>query len=237
MAITQILRIQNKVRAPEVMAGGANRFMNSFKANSARESRTLPGPRGVSERSRGKDRLVRSTRRAISHGILSGELARTIQRWAVLWHVTGLRDRVRIHFNARLRTTIARWVVASSRLEISSRFFDARRDQRQILCHELAHAAAVLKFGRAIRPHGPEWRHFVRVAGFQPMTHLVSHRAGRPTSKLAGVLPIYEHRCVVCQAVRYARKRITNWRCVECVGAGLDGALKISIAPHAGVTR
>jgi ribosomal protein L37AE/L43A len=69
------------------------------------------------------------------------------------------------------------------------------------------------------------------------MTHLVSHRAGRPTSKLVGVLPVYEHRCVVCQAVRYARKRVRNWRCVECFGAGLDGALKISIAPDAGVTR
>jgi len=237
MAITQILRTQNKVRAPEIMAGGAKRFMNSFKANSARESRALPGPCGVSERSRGKDRLVRSTRRAISHGILSGELARTIQRWAELWRVAGLRECITVHFNAHLRTTIARWVIASSRLEIGSRFFDARRDQRQILCHELAHAAAVTKFGRAVRPHGPEWRHFVRVAGFQPMTHVVSHRAGRPTSKVAGVLPIYEHRCVVCQVVRYARKRVTNWRCVECVDTGLDGALKIRIVSDAGVTR
>ena len=237
MAITQILRTQNKVRAPEVMAGGTKRFMNSFKAISLRESQAFPGPCGVSERSRGEDRLVRSTRRAISHGILSGELARTIQRWAVLWHVAGLRDRVRIHFNARLRTTIARWVIASNRLEVSSRFFDACRDQRQILCHELAHAAAVMKFGRAVRPHGPEWCHFVRVAGFRPMTYLVSQRAGRPMSKVAGVLPIYEHRCVVCQSVRYARKRITNWRCVECVGTGLEGALKIRIVPDAGVTR
>jgi predicted SprT family Zn-dependent metalloprotease len=225
------------VRAPEVVAGGAKRFMNSLKETSVRESRQLPGPCGISERSRGKDRLVRSTRRAISHGILSGELVRTIQGWAVLWDVAGLRDRVRIHFNARLRTTIARWVIASSRLEIGSRFFDARRDQRQILCHELAHAAAVMKFGRAARPHGPEWRHFVHVAGFQPKAHLVSHRAGRPTSKLAGVLPIFEHRCVVCQAVGYARKRVTKWQCVECVGAGLDGALTITIAPDAGATR
>jgi predicted SprT family Zn-dependent metalloprotease len=219
------------------MTGGAKRFMNSFKANSARESRALPGPCAASERSRGKDRLIRSTSRAISHGILSGELARTIQRWAELWRVAGLQECITVHFNARLRTTIARWVIASSRLEVSSRFFDARRDQRQILCHELAHAAAVMKFGHAVRPHGPEWRDFVRVAGFQPMIHLVSHRAGHPTSKVAGVQPIYEHRCVVCQAIRYARKRVTNWRCVECVGTGLDGALKIRIVPDAWVTR
>jgi predicted SprT family Zn-dependent metalloprotease len=237
MAITQIVRTQNKVRAPEGMAGGAKRSMNSFKAISVRESRALPGPCGVSKRSRRKERLVRSTKRAISHGVLCGELARTIQRWAVLWHVAGLRDRVRIHFNPRLRTTIARWVIASSRLEIGSRFFDARRDQRQILCHELAHAATVMKFGRAVRPHGPEWSHFVRLAGFQAMTHLVSHRAGRTMSNVAGVEPIYEHRCVVCQAVRYARKRVTSWRCVECVGTGLDGVLNIRIVPESGVTR
>lgn len=237
MAITQILRTQNKVRAPEVIADRATGLMSSFKVSSVRELTASPGPRPARERSRGKDRLVRSTRRAISHGILSGELARTIQRWANLWRVAGLRECITVHFNTRLRTTIARWVIGSSRLEVSSRFFDARRDQRQILCHELAHAAAVMKFGHAVRPHGPEWRHFVRVAGFQPMTHLVSHWAGRPTSKLVAVLPIYEHRCVVCQAVRYASKRVTNWRCVECVGAGLDGALKISIAPDAGVIR
>jgi predicted SprT family Zn-dependent metalloprotease len=235
--MTQILRTQNKVHASEVIADRATGLMSSFKVTSMREPRASPRPRDASERSRRKDRLVRSTRRAISHGILSGELARTIQRWAELWRVAGLRECITVHFNARLRTTIARWVIASSRLEVSSRFFDARRDQRQILCHELAHAAAVMKFGRAVRPHGPEWRDFVLVAGFQPMIHLVSHRAGHPTSKVAGVQPIYEHRCVVCQAVRYARKRVTNWRCVECVGTGLDGALKIRIVPDAGVTR
>jgi predicted SprT family Zn-dependent metalloprotease len=237
MAITQLLKTQNKVHAPEVMASGDTRFMDSHKMISVRESRALPWLSGAGERSRGKDRLVRSTRRAISHGVLSGELARTIQSWAELWRVVALRDHVTVNFNARLRITIARWVIASSRLEISSRFFDRRRDQRQILCHELAHAAAVMKYGRAVRPHGPEWCHFVRAAGFEPVTHLVSRRAGRAISKAGRVLPVYEHRCVVCQAVRYARKPVTNWRCIECVGAGLDGALEIRIAPHARVIR
>jgi predicted SprT family Zn-dependent metalloprotease len=237
MAITQVLRTQNKVHATEVIADGATHFMESFKAISVRESRALAGPNGASKRSRGKDVLVQSTRRAISHGVLSGELARTIERWAELWRVVGLRDRVTVHFNARLRTTIARWVIESNRLEISSRFFELRRDQRQILCHEFAHAAAVMKYGRAVRPHGPEWCHFVRVAGFEPVTHLVFRQAGRATSKAARPLPVYEHRCVVCQAIRYARKPVTNWRCVECVGAGLDGALDIRTVPHARVTR
>jgi predicted SprT family Zn-dependent metalloprotease len=225
------------VHAPEVVADGTTRFMKSIKAISARESRELPGPSGATKRSRENNVLVRSTRRAMSHGVLSGEIARTIQRWAKIWRVAGLRDRVTVQFNARLRTTIARWVIQSSRLEISSKFFGPGRDQRQILCHELAHAAAVMKYGRAVRPHGPEWCHFVRIAGFEPVTHLVSRQAGRATSKAARALPIYEHRCVVCQAVRYARKPVANWRCVECVGAGLGGALEIRIAPRARVTR
>src|SRR5271154_5132664 len=105
MALTQFLRTQNKVHAPEVVADGARPFVESFKAISAREPRALPGSSGATKRSRENDVLVRSTRRAMFHGVLSGELARTIQRWAKVWRVAGLRDRVTVHFNARLRTT------------------------------------------------------------------------------------------------------------------------------------
>jgi hypothetical protein len=40
----------------------------------------------------------------------------------------------------------------------------------------------------------------------------------------------FEHRCPVCQSVRLARRRMTAWRCAECVEAGLNGV--IDIRPH-----
>jgi hypothetical protein len=132
-------------------------------------SRPLPTIRrdSLRGRGRGEDRFTRSIRRAISSGIVSGELARAFHGWAALWKLPQLQNRVTLHLNPRLRTTIARWVIDSSGLEVSTRFF-ALRDQRQILCHELAHAAAVMKYGRAVRSHGPEWCRLIRMAGFEP---------------------------------------------------------------------
>src|SRR5256885_16480347 len=98
--------------------------------------------------------LVRS---AIDCRVISGQLARTLQHWAKLWRVPDLPDHIIFRHNARLRTTIARWVIESNCLEVSTRFFELRRDHREILCHELAHAAALKTHGRAIRPHGSEW--------------------------------------------------------------------------------
>ena len=173
--------------------------------------------------------LVRS---AIDCRVISGQLARTLQHWAKLWRVPDLPDHIIFRHNARLRTTIARWVIESNCLEVSTRFFELRRDHREILCHELAHAAALKTHGRAIRPHGSEWRELVRDAGYEPRTRRVSKRGSH--APLRGISPqsLYEHRCPVCHAVRYGKKPVTKWRCVECVGAGLSGNLTIKVVPH-----
>ncbi len=202
-----------------------------------RKSLRLHGSVSGNTRDPGSGRLVRSIRQAISSGIISGELARTFQGWARTWNVPELSENVTIRFNARLRTTIARWVIESNRLEVGSRFFALRGDQPQILCHEFAHAAAVLKHGRSVRPHGPEWRWFVRLVGFEPLTSRVSRRSVRAGPKPIRTRVLYEHRCIVCQAVRYAKKPVKSWRCVECIGAGLGGDLKIEVTAHIGATR
>jgi predicted SprT family Zn-dependent metalloprotease len=179
---------------------------------------------------KGKDsHLLASVRDAIATGSASGALARIVRRWSAQWEVPDLTETVSFHFNGRLRTTIARWVVGPRRLELSAQFFRSGIHCQAILCHELAHAAAVLKYGRKIRGHGREWRGLVLAAGFKPS-------AFRPAARPRGLVPdrprsrtiMYEHRCPVCHAVRYGRKPVKAWRCIECVGAGLAGHLYIS---------
>ena len=98
----------------------------------------------------------------------------------------------------------------------------------EVLCHELAHVAAYELHGRRCRPHGPEWAALMRAAGFEPcararLTHDVSALVVAPRRGSQ-----YEHRCPVCQAVRFARRPVRQWRCVACLTAGLDGRLLIS---------
>ena len=38
----------------------------------------------------------------------------------------------------------------------------------------------------------------------------------------------YEHRYPVCHAARFARRRMSHWRCRECVTYGLPGVLEVS---------
>ena len=206
--------------------------MQSNTQISKNVSRPLPKIRlgGLRGRGRREDRFTRSIRRAISSGIVSGELALAFHGWAALWKLPQLQNRVTLHLNPRLRTTIARWVIDSSGVEVSTRFF-ALRDQRQILCHELAHAAAVMKYGRAVRSHGPEWCRLIRMAGFEPHARRAPDRPRGTVARRALTPSSYEHRCTVCQAIRYAKRPVKNWRCAECVGAGLSGKLTITSVP------
>lgn len=210
--------------------------MQSNTEISKNASQPLPKTRRGGLRGRGEGRFASSIRRAISSGTVSGELARTFHGLAVLWKLPQLRNRVTLRLNPRLRTTIARWVIDSSGLEVSTRFF-ALRDQRQILCHELAHAAAVMKYGRAVRPHGPEWCGLIRMAGFEPQTRRSTDRPRGTVPRRGPTTTSYEHRCAVCQAIRYAKRPVKNWRCAECVGAGLGGKLTITSVPGPGAAR
>lgn len=148
--------------------------------------------------------------------------------WARLWQVRGLLRKVSLRRNSRLKSTVARWVQKAQCVELGPRFFALRSRQAEILCHELAHAAVVLKYGPGVSPHGPEWRALVEVAGFTSVARIKSRRRGRRQTPRAASPIAYEHRCPVCHAVRYAKRTMIGWRCVECVGIGLAGQLQIS---------
>jgi predicted SprT family Zn-dependent metalloprotease len=95
------------------------------------------------------------------------------------------------------------------------------------LCHELAHAAALQIHGGGISPHGPEWHALIKTAGYSPSSVLKTSRSNLALRKNKNSR-WYEHRCLVCHAVRFARKRMRQWRCEECSQLGLPGLLIIS---------
>jgi predicted SprT family Zn-dependent metalloprotease len=172
--------------------------------------------------------LVAAVRRAVASGVLSGDLARTLRRWATVWRVPQLPDSLSFRHNTRLRTTIARWVIDANCLELSTGFFELRQDQLEILCHELAHAAVMHIHGKTVKPHGPEWRELVCRAGYKPRARRLADKSSTvPTSRTSS-RSVYEHRCSVCQALRYGMVPVRKWRCAECVSLGLPGHLTIA---------
>lgn len=177
--------------------------------------------------------LMASVRQAVTNGVPTGALARTIRRWSSKWGVSDLTNTLSFRLNGRLRRTLARWVIRDECVELSPRFFGSVAEARAILCHELAHAAAVKKYGHQIRAHGREWSGLVLAAGFEPRAYNLK---GRVPAVIHAVRrgQSYEHRCPVCHAVRYARKPVRAWRCAECVQLGLAGYLSVTHAVSGG---
>lgn len=152
-----------------------------------------------------------------------GRAARLTDRLGELWGV-GLAG-VAIVRNPRLRTTQARYLPATKRLEVSTAAARARHPER-VLVHELAHAAAVELYGRRVKPHGKEWAALVAVAEQAGFSTAMPSRAPlkgarKPTTAR------YAHTCAVCHFRRLAKRRVTTWRCPDCRANGLDGALTI----------
>ena len=215
------------LRQPSVHRNGA-----APQPRIAPSKRYVHGRQGGGQAPRRDELLLTAILNAADSGVASGQLARMITRWAKLWRLPELRERLTFRKNPRLRTTVARWVIQSNCIEVSARFFELRFGHDEILCHELAHAAAVWTYGRAVRSHGAEWRALVSEAGYEPKARRASDgKAGGPQRDNRARLA-YEHRCSVCHAVRYARKPVRSWRCVECVGAGLPGHLTIWVVPR-----
>lgn len=154
---------------------------------------------------------------------------------ARVWRLPALRDAVSIVTSSRMRTSLG--------------LFDARRRQvrladlvaqapvtlyREVVLHELAHAAVHLVHGRrGVRPHGREWRGFMEAVGLRPRVRL-------PRSEVQDLIPAsvrrprarWRHRCPVCQVSRLAGRPVREWRCAQCVAAGLPGRLSITrVAP------
>ena len=158
---------------------------------------------------------------------ITAQLQREAATLARLWSVPSLPDRVSIRLNRRLTTTLARYKRDTRTIEVGVRFLALRSRRREVLAHELAHAAVHIRHGHGATTHGKEWQDLVKAAGLAAQARMTTTRS--PVTKPRSARPPrYEHRCPVRHMVRIAKRPVTGWRCRACAEAGLDGALDIT---------
>ncbi|MEP6494797.1 MAG: SprT-like domain-containing protein [bacterium] len=160
-----------------------------------------------------------------------------IRDWATTWGLSGLEGGISLSFSSRLRRSLGRCVPSQGRIVVSASLLSGPLGPlADVLCHETAHVAAFLLTGSVERPHGLVWRQLVLAAGFEPRVRHPAAGFRRSLTWRSGRLP-YEHRCPVCQSVRFARRPVPRWRCAECTAAGLLGELVVSMRQKTGEVR
>jgi predicted SprT family Zn-dependent metalloprotease len=149
--------------------------------------------------------------------------------WGRVWRVPELRRMVRYEFSGRLRGSLGRCHQGTGRVRLNEALLapDNRNLLFETLCHEAAHVAVWRLYGPRTKPHGPEWRRLVALAGY-------TSRATIPAGEVNGLKPssrrvrqLYEYRCPVCEMVHMARRKNSRWRCRVCLNAGRSGHLTI----------
>lgn len=163
-----------------------------------------------------------------------------LRGWATIWDSEGLEDRVKVRFSGRLKRALGRCRPASGHVALQEALLDGPLETlMEVFCHEVAHIVVWDRLGPTARPHGPEWKSVVQAAGFEPEVRKPAGRhihsagsegyVGKPTVSRVTALALlpYEHRCPVCQAVRYARRPVSVWRCSACIELGLSGKMVI----------
>jgi predicted SprT family Zn-dependent metalloprotease len=156
--------------------------------------------------------------------------------WSELGYRVPAPATVALSINSRYRQRLATADGQARRISLRSDFGVWPRGLlRAVLIHELAHLAVHDRDGR-VRPHGEQWQALMRAAGLSPSAMAASvcgnatphprPAIGGTRQRPAGRLP-YEHRCPVCQMVRYAKRSVNAWRCRTCVDQGLEGVLTI----------
>ncbi len=153
---------------------------------------------------------------------------REAPRLSRLWNQPQLGKRLLVHVNPRLRATVARFVPRLGAIQVAPPIADTtdRALVREVLCHEAAHAVVFWAHPEA-RPHGEEWAQLMVLAGFharptfscrRPLSGL--ERGAKRSAPRPGLV---EHRCPVCQTIRFSPRPVSRWRCSACVRAGLEG--------------
>lgn len=163
-------------------------------------------------------------------------LERLIRPWAMRWGLPGLEHGVTVSFDPRIRRSLGRCSPGRGRITLHPALRTAPPKRlAEVLCHEVAHVAAFALFGPTVRPHGAEWAALVSQAGYAPATRAkpISEAHRKSVRAVRASRAEYEHRCPVCQSVRFARRAVRGWRCAECVSAGLSGTMNITRRPSA----
>ena len=175
---------------------------------------------------------------------LRTRFGRLLRRWGELWSCPELAAEVSVEFSPRMTCSLGLAYPVRGLIRLNRDLLKSNGGPKtgtrgagelldKVLCHEAAHIAAFRIWGGKAPPHGPQWRELVAQAGYDPArTRAVETLDGGMKRRRPAI--VYIHRCVECGAVRTARRVMRGWRCVHCVEAGLEGALRITSRPSGG---
>ncbi len=166
---------------------------------------------------------------ALQHQLLESSAA-AIARCAEVWNEPGLSTRLNLVVGQRLERSLGRCYPELGLVRIARFVLDLPVELREeIICHEVAHLVVFERHGRGHRPHGAEWKDLMRDLGLTPRVRIQLAPAEAALAARPGPTRVlYEHRCPVCHAARMSRRRMSQWRCRECVTYGLPGLLEVS---------
>ena len=144
--------------------------------------------------------------------LTSSDLQKRVDRWYRLWGIPEPGAAVEIEFSSRITRSLGRCSpdrnlirLASSLAQAEPTFLD------EVLAHEAAHLAAYRLHGRAIKPHGPEWKQLMHQAGYATRARVRIDRVpagilGPPRRRTARRNPI----AAPIRLVRTAQRRFSK---------------------------
>ncbi|MEI7730351.1 MAG: SprT-like domain-containing protein [Verrucomicrobiota bacterium] len=152
-----------------------------------------------------------------------------LEQWCHLWQVPDLPAQIHILFSPRLHCALGRCRPRQGRITLSDILLLEPNHKLLVetLCHEAAHLAAYQKFGARIKPHGPEWRHLMQVAGYAPNVTARREHVFGLEQRLAKIRRRYEYHCPQCNITHLRRSQNPRLRCRACFTAGRSGLLLI----------
>jgi predicted SprT family Zn-dependent metalloprotease len=162
----------------------------------------------------------------------SPTIANCAESWFAVWDLANLATDVRVRFSKRMIRAVGRCYPARRLVTLAAAVPEMENDQiLNVLCHEFAHIAAYMRFGRAIRPHGIEWQTLMRAAGFRPSVRFSDPAGLALMQARAAPRTQYLHICPLCGAQRITARRMLRWRCGACYEIGREGKLQIIRLP------
>ena len=160
----------------------------------------------------------------------------SLRRCGQAWSAEGLLADFRVLPGPLLRRSLGRCYPARGLARVSTIVLALPPEiQDEVICHEAAHYVVFAHYGPRVRPHGPEWQALMEAAGVPARVRIqLPPRAPRIALRRSRRIA-YEHRCPVCHASWVAWRRMTRWRCRDCVTVGLDGRLAITARSEQGL--
>lgn len=156
----------------------------------------------------------------------------SIIHWAGLWGVPRLGEKVTLRASSRFQRSLGTYRASRMEIALASWLVDGPPDLlEEVLCHEAAHAALHLTCRDGVRPHGPEWQDLMARAGVPARARIPASELPESRRRALSKTHTWEHRCPVCQATRFAKTRVTRWRCSRCRAEGRSGELLVERVP------